>query len=333
MQLYFLSEDYSAIIPRIEYDSYSNTFNGFVTPIVGGIPHENYFSCKTYDELKLLFKTTSRANLVNVHLMQPICSKYYNVIPSASVLAAYGTDNKLTSMYILKRWLMTYQQFHCRNIRVVGFFTDGYPRYLRAMCLSSNFFVKTQTLNVSNGKLSFTINIPDSWSSWFFFLNLTQLFMFMQDGIHLCTKTRNRLLSKKIQLKMVLYEGSIQHLQQLIKTTNKIDHNLSHSDLNVHDKQNFSSCQRISDDKVLNLLFLYDNYKATYNYLLTLNLMITAYTLPNVSLLDRIYYAWIILFYVRLWCIWLYVTKKIQNHQLEDLKQKKRKIILLLLMH
>ncbi|CAF1416682.1 unnamed protein product [Adineta steineri] len=320
----FLSEDCSAIIPRIEYDSYSNTFNGFVTPIIDGIPLENYFSCKTYDELKLLFETTSRANLVNVHLMQPICSKYYNVIPSASVLAAYGTDNKLTSMDILKRWLMMYQQFYSRNIRVVGFSTDGDPKYLRAMRLSSNFFVKTQTLNVSNDKLSFTINIPDNWSSWFF-LNSTQLLLYMQDGIHLCTKTRNRLLSKKTQLKMGLYEGSIQHLQQLIKTTNKIDHNLSNSDLNVHDKQNFSSCQRISDDKVLNLLFLYDKYKATYNYLLMLNLMITAYTLPNISLLDRIYYAWIILFYVRLWRIWLYVTKKNSKSSIRKSKTKEKK--------
>ena len=180
------------------------------------------------------------------------------------------------------------------------------------MRLSFIFFVQTQTLNVCNDKLSFTTNIPLNWSSWYF-LNPTQLFLFMQDGIHLFTKMRNRILSTKTNLRMGSYQGSVQHLHQLLRTTNKIDHNLSKSDLNVRDKQNFSSCQRISSDNVLDVLFLKDQYKAAHNYLLILNLLIIAYTQPNVSLLDRIYYAWIVLFYVRLWRIWLYVTRRIRK--------------------
>ncbi|CAF3248370.1 unnamed protein product [Rotaria sp. Silwood2] len=106
------------------------------------------------------------------------------------------------------------------------------------------------------------------------------------------------------------YNVSIIHLHQLIKTTNKIDHNLCKSDLNIRDRQNFSSCQRISDDKVLIMLSFNEQYKATYNYLLLLNLLIMAYTNRQVSLLTRIYYAWIVLFFVRLWRIWLYLTKR-----------------------
>ncbi|CAF2170420.1 unnamed protein product [Rotaria magnacalcarata] len=56
-----------------------------------------------------------------------------------------------------------------------------------------------------------------------------------------------------------------------------MDHNLSKSDLNVRDIQKFSSCQRISDDKVLNLLLLNDHCKVTYNYPLVLNLLILAF--------------------------------------------------------
>jgi hypothetical protein len=177
------------------------------------------------------------------------------------------------------------------------------------MRLALNFFVKTQTLNIYNDKLSFTVNIPSSWSTWYF-LNPTQLFLFMQDGIHLCTKMRNRLLSKNANLKMGSYNVSMKHLHQLIKTTNKIDHNLSKSDLNVRDRQNFSSCQRISDDKVLTMLLFNEQYKATYNYLLILNLLIMAYTNRHVSLSTRIYYAWIVLFFIRLWRIWLHLTKR-----------------------
>ena len=193
-------------------------------------------------------------------------------------------------MDVLKRWLFIYQEFHYRKIRVLGFSTDGDPKYLRAMRLSFNFFFQTQTLDVCNDKLSFTTNIPLNWSSWYF-LNPTQLFLFMQDGIRLCTKMRNRILSTKTNLRMGSYQGSVQHLHQLLRTTNKIDHNLSKSDLNVRNKQNFSSCQRIPSDNVLDVLFLKGQYKAAYNYLLILNLLIIAYTQPNVSLLDRIYYT------------------------------------------
>jgi hypothetical protein len=114
----------------------------------------------------------------------------------------------------------------------------------------------------------------------------------MQDGIHLCTKFRNRLLSKNAQLKMGSHKVSIQHLYQLIKTTNIIQHNLSKLDLNVRDKQNVFSCQRISDDKALNLLLVNDQYKATYKYLLVLNLLIIAYTQSKVYLSTRIFYTY-----------------------------------------
>ncbi len=119
----------------------------------------------------------------------------------------------------------------------------------------------------NNDKLSFKVKITSSWSLWYF-LKPTQPFLFMQDGTHPCTKIRNRLLLKSAQLKMGVYEVSIEHLHQLIKIRNKIDHNLSKSDLDIRDKQNFSSCRRISDEKLLNLLFLDDRYKATYIYLL-----------------------------------------------------------------
>ena len=132
---------------------------------------------------------------------------------------------------------------------------------------------------------------------------------------------RNRILSKKTNLRMRRYHGSIRHLHQLIRTTNKIDHNVSKSDLNVRDKQNFSSYQRISSDSVLDLLFSNDQYKATYNYLLILNLLIIAYTQPKIPLIDRIYYGWIALFYVRLWRIWLYVTRRIRKSSTKTLKE------------
>ncbi|CAF1075093.1 unnamed protein product [Rotaria sordida] len=294
-QFVFISEDSSAIIPRVEYDSIFNNFNGLVTPVLDGKPIENAFNCQSFEELKFLIENNTRANLVNIHCLQPIFNQDISITSAATVLAAYGTDNKLTSMDIIKRWVMIYQQLHSRNIRVLGFSTDGDPK----------------------------IKIPSSWSFWYY-LKPTQIFMFMQDGVHLCTKIRNRLLSKNAKLKMGLYEVSINHLYELIKTTNKLDHNLSKSDLNIRDKQNFSSCQRISDDKVLHLLSLNDQYKGTYNYLLLLNLLIIAYTQSKISLSTRIFYAWIVLFFIRLWRIWLHITKRTRKFSNKKKKQNEK---------
>ncbi|CAF0961057.1 unnamed protein product [Rotaria sordida] len=306
-----MSEDCSAIIPRVEYDSTFNIFNGLVIPVLNGVPTENSSQFNSFDDLKHAIETTPRSNLVNVHLVQPI-STSDSYVPSATVLSAYGTDNKINSIDILKRWLYIYQQFYARNVRVLGYATDGDPKYLRAMRLASNFFVNTQTLDICNDKLLFTVKIPSTWSNWYF-LGQSQLFIFLQDGTHLCTKIRNRVLSKHVQLKMGLYKVSIKHLYDLIKNTNKMDHNLSKSDLNIHDKQNFISCQRISSDSVLNLLMINDQWKATYNYMLILNLLIMTYTQSKISLLNRVFYAWIVVFYVRLWRIWLRITKKIRK--------------------
>lgn len=321
-QFVFLSEDCSAIIPRIEYDVVFNSFNGFVTPIIDGKPVEDAFKCQYFEEFKDLIENHPRSNLVNVHLLQPITDSN-SCVPSATVLAAYGTNNKISSIDILKRWLMMYMELRSRNIHVLGFATDGDPKYLRSMRLASGFFVNNQTLNIYNDNLSFTVKIPFSWYSWYF-LNPTQLFLCMQDGIHLCTKMRNRFLSRNVSLKMGSYKVSVKHLYQLIDTKNKIDHNLSISDMNIKDKQNFSSCQRIADEKVLNLLSLNDEYNATYNYLLLINLMIIAFTKPRVSLLTRIFYAWIILFFVRLWRIWLYKSKNTRKSFSQNKQQNDR---------
>ena len=301
-QFVFLSENCSAILPHAEYDSNLNNFNGFVTPAVDGTPAVNAFNCQHFEELKHALETKPRTNLVNIHILQPISDIKSCTRPSPTILSAYGTDNKISSITSLKRWLMIYmyRELRSRNIHVIGFSTDADPKYLRAMRLASNFFVKTQTINIYNGALSFAIYIPSNWSLWYF-LNSIQIFLFMQDGTHLCTKTRIRLLSKNAKLKMGTYIVSLKHLYEIVRTTNKIDHGLSKFDLNVRDKQNFASCQKIADKKVLNLLLINDHYKVTYNYLLFLNLLIIAYTRPNARLLTRIYYSWIVSFFIRFW--------------------------------
>ena len=138
----FLCEDCSAIIPRSEYNSTLDTFNGFVTPVLDGTPIENAFKFDTSNDLEAAIETVPRANLVNVHMIQPIASINNSRTPSAAVLSVYGTDNRIDAMDVVQRWLFIYQQFLSISIRVLGYFTDEDPEYLRAMRLASNFFSK-----------------------------------------------------------------------------------------------------------------------------------------------------------------------------------------------
>ncbi|CAF1136185.1 unnamed protein product [Rotaria sordida] len=88
-QYIFVSEDSSALIPRIEYDASLDIFNGFETPLAGGIPCENAFRCTSFSQLKYLCETVTPAHLVNVHCVQPIPTSSFTLIPSSIVLGAY----------------------------------------------------------------------------------------------------------------------------------------------------------------------------------------------------------------------------------------------------
>lgn len=321
-QYVFVSEDCSGIIPRIEYDAVLDIFNGFVATLVDGKPIDNAFRCQSFEDFQSLFENYSRSSLINIHVVKPTLNANGYSSP-ATVLAAYGTDSKVSSIDLLKRWLNIYLELRTRNTHVLGFATDGDPKCLRAMRLASNFFVKNQTITIPNDNLSFKIQIPPAWNIWYFF-DRVQLFLVMQDGVHLCNKMRNRLLSQKVHLRMGKFKVSIKHLYELIESTNKIDNNLSKSDLIVKDKQNFASCQRICDEKVLNLLLAKNEYHGTYNYLLLINLLITAYTQPEIHLSTRIFYAWIVVFFVRLWRLWLYKSRKISRFSNQNVNSHSR---------
>ncbi|CAF4610997.1 unnamed protein product, partial [Rotaria magnacalcarata] len=184
----------------IEYDSNLDTFNGFVAPLLEGVPSENAFKCSVFEQLEDLLETNPQANLVNIHVIQPILDSNVNILSAATVLSAYGTDQKITAIDTLKRWLMIYNQFNSKGIRVLGFSTDGDP--------------------------NFTVKIPSGWTAWFF-LSSSQLFLFMQDGAHVCTKIRNEQSS---QLAKHLLQANSLTESEILGVDGSTDDDLSNYD-------------------------------------------------------------------------------------------------------
>lgn len=215
------------------------------------------------------------------------------------VLAAYGTNNRFTAIDILRRWSFLYNRCKDQGIRLVGFATDSDSRYLKVMRLSLGFFASLPNIDLLNDQDKlFDISCPKTWS--FFFMRSKQLYLSMQDGVHLATKIRNRLLSKKTTLLMGNQYVRVTHLEDLIENYSRIDHNLVKSDVFPHDRQNFTSCLKISTDDVLDLL-KDSNYMATYSYLYLLKLAIHTYVNKSTNISDRLFFGWILTFLCRMW--------------------------------
>jgi len=132
----FSSEDSTNSICRIDYDPQLNSFIGFSSPLIDGLPQPNFFRTENFDELKRWVHNFNKSKLINLHIL--------SVVPSvpALILSAYGSDNKVTATDVSKRWLYIYNQCLVQGVRVIAFSTDGDPHYLKAMRLCSRFFAE-----------------------------------------------------------------------------------------------------------------------------------------------------------------------------------------------
>ncbi|CAF3247872.1 unnamed protein product [Rotaria sp. Silwood2] len=306
----FSSEDSTSSICRIDYDAQINSFVGLSSPLIDGMPQSNFFRTDNFEQLKTWFENYNKSNFINLHILQ-------SIVPSAPpfILSTYGSNNKATATDVLKRWLYIYNQCLAQGVHVIGFSTDGDPRYLRAMRLCSRFFAELPNLNLLKYNDNFHIKIPEQWS-WFF-MKEQQLLLFMQDPTHVATKFRNRLLSEVASLKMGDYSIDVQHLMNLIASKNKIEHNLIRCDVCPKDRQNFASCRRISSDIVLNLLNKNENCKGTFVYLSLLRSIITGLIEKSTTIEERLYHIWTVVFTCRFWWAWIQ-NLKVKNSSDDD---------------
>ncbi|CAF2033819.1 unnamed protein product [Rotaria magnacalcarata] len=196
LQYAFGSEDATGVIKKIKYDSITNKFIGFPTPLDHGVPIKEYYHTDSLDTLKLWFNSIDKASLLNVHMIQPVQSATQNTIPSSFLLSAYGIDNTATANDILQRWWYIFNQCLQRNIRII----DADAQYVRAMRLMGGFFASLPKFPVHQHQQTFTVKLKSRWPC--FFLREQQLLLFFQDATHLATKWRNHLLSSTVELRL-----------------------------------------------------------------------------------------------------------------------------------
>jgi hypothetical protein len=241
----FVAEDATAVVPKVTYDASSNTFIGFSLPLNNnGLPITNAYSTDSFSCLEQWYSDTPRAKSLNACLVQPLTCSLNSSSPY--LLAAYGTDNTFEASDVISRWHRIHQECKAKGIRILGFSSDCDSRYLCAMRTSLGFFAN---FPYDDHVDLIEIDLPSTWS-WFF-MQHEQLYICFQDAVHICTKLRNRLLSKTTHLLLGDQLINIEPLLYIINSYSKFDHALVRSDVNPKDRQNYGSAAKISSDNVL----------------------------------------------------------------------------------
>lgn len=87
----FAAEDCTGVIGKVTYDTSSNSFVGFATPMTNTHPQAAHYQTDSYHELETWFSEKKKSSLINVHVLQPIASSSpLHKTPSPFILAAYG---------------------------------------------------------------------------------------------------------------------------------------------------------------------------------------------------------------------------------------------------
>lgn len=275
----WVSEDATRINGKIEYDSKSNEIVGFVLPLKNGVPVRQTFVATTADKIKECFQNNTKSSYAYVIVAQPL-------IPGAPsyCLACFGTDNRFTHHDVVQRWEHMISAAKENGITILGFSSDGDSRLLKSMRLKSGIF----NLNTSDWKWFF-MDIDHSEECYF------------QDFVHIMTKLRTRFLNEKISLKFGSAEISSKHLYNLLQTVSKDQHMLTLSDLKLEDKMNFLAAEKMCSPSIVNLLRKMEGTEGTVFYLNIMNSVSSAFLQSDISLSERLYKIWSVVFFLRIW--------------------------------
>lgn len=275
----------SEVNGRIQFDLKTNQIVGFVPafdehgcPVVDGFPAVSSKKIASY------FDSGTVSQNVYVIMARPLAP---NSPPFC--LALFGTDNRFNSSHVDKRWDWMTQEAQKHNIEIVGFSSDGDAKLLKTM------YGRT-----------FVLSTPPRNRPWYH-AKLATFGICIQDAIHALMKLRSKALKESditpFGNSNIASRG---HLVELIRTVTKDQHELAMSVIDVKDKMNFRSAQKLCAKKVSELLRKHvPNSEGTATFLDMMREFTDAFMDRTMSPLERISLVWKWIFFLRLWRQWL----------------------------
>lgn len=181
------------------------------------------------------------------------------------------------------------------GINVIGVSSDGDSRLLKAM-------MKTIKFDLTPGS------------------NLQEIQKFLkcvQDSIHMGTKMRNSLLNSAILLSMGNHTVSIVHIEMLLDKVPKEIHGLTYSDIRPDDRQNYSSLEKLMENRVIDALEKYiPDSMGTVMYLKLCKQITSSYLDDNLEPNERLYRIWHANYFLRSWR--MFIQSKDNQFTLSD---------------
>lgn len=292
-----ICEDGTRIKGKPELDSSTNQIIGFVPPLdENGLPKLNSFDATFPENIERMFCEEISSNYAYVIMAQPLA----NVSPFC--LSIFGTNNKFTSVNVEKRWEWMVKEAKKYGITIKGFSSDADSRLLSAMrqwtfTNAPNVLPEFQNFFFASMDLGFSEhNDPASLKPLCF-----------QDTIHTVAKLKSQLMKKRTDdnfMPMGEYVVSGNFLHCLVSEKNKFHHGLTESDLEF-DKMNFRAVQKISDDRVLDMLDSIPGANGTKAYLTVMRGVMDSFLDKNLDSYERVYLMWRSVFFLRFWHLWL----------------------------
>lgn len=124
----------------------------------------------------------------------------------------------------------------------------------------------------------------------------------VQDTVHIGSKLRNRLLALNAALKMGSFEVSISHLKNLVKHVQKSVHGLSQMDVSPIDRMNYTSVEKIIENRVIEALKKnVEKSDGTIKYLEIIRDVTSSFLNHDLTPLQRVFRIWHAVFFLRTW--------------------------------
>ena len=297
----FLSADATAVIPKLEYHSKSNSVVGCSLPLgPNGLPNHNISIVKSALDIHKLSTAYPKATTLIVIMAQPIAD---GCAPMR--ICSFGTDNRYTAMDVLNRVHTIVRVLRDSGIRARGYAADGDSRETKFQRQHIGLSRKTAVtrLGPSHAHLDSLRNKADWFSADS--LPADSVLMF-QDTTHLGAKERVGLLRRGNFFPFGGKIASATDLETLMEIKGKEQTFLRETDINLSDKMNYDAVNRLTNPIIRKLLE--DHVKgsdATCFYLKLMDYSTSSFLDKNLSPLERIYRIWFVVFSLRIWRFWL----------------------------
>lgn len=294
----FIAEDDTKTTPGVNYNVNDDTVIGLELPLdKNGVPIKSFFKFTSISAVQEYLKT------------YPI-STYAKLVTCTSLKAGsrpfplliYGTHGSDRAEAVVLRWNHIYDALGEVGIKVIGFSSDGFAAFLKAM----------KSLVILPNIAS---DCPEIFK-WFFFAYFYSKFLCIQDAVHMVVKALRALMTKELQIGTKI--ASRAKLVALTQQLSRMVIGISENQLTDNkDAMNFDIAEKVCSKRVTDRLNRPEEL-ATKSYLLMMRHVIIAYIDPSTQPEERLFSAWYVAFFCRLWKQYLIQTVN-QSYQSDAL--------------